>query len=363
MFLNFYIFTMSKKFISIHAWWHTTLFLMDKQSHYFFWPCRAMQELGYEVEILVLNSNVKVEDDPNYDKSMKVIYFSNPFKLFSYLRKNKDALVYSQTFTIPTLLAWMFSKHAIFFSHDPVLPWKYSKFYRLKKAWVKFCYKFYKKIRVINDYELQRLEDEWIHGKWIKIPLVISFDNYKKSICDQPNILMLWLIWNKKNPHTLLHAMSLVIKKYPKIKIYQVWKDCWTNWKKIEDLVDMYWLNDNIYILWRRPERLKELDLPTSIYINSSLMEWQCIAVYDASLLGNALCLPKMSSFLWILDSEVKYHDQFDYIQLAENIIWYIEHPEEKEKMIKNNQKWIMDHHNYNNIKNDIQKEFSSVME
>ena len=337
---------------------------MDKQSHYFFWPCRAMQELGYEVEILVLNSNVKVEDDPNYDKSMKVIYFNNTFKLFSYLRKNKDALVYSQTFTVPTLLAWMFNKHAIFFSHDPVLPWKYSKFYRLKKAWVKFCYKFYKKIRVINDYELQRLENEWIHGKWIKIPLVISFDNYKKNIWDIPNILMLWRIGHKKNPDTMLHALSLVIKKYPNIKIYQVWEynDCNENGKTFEDLVDIYWLKNNTNILWRRPEKLKDLDLPTSIYINSSLMEWQCIAVYDASLLGNALCLPKMSSFLWILNGKVKYHDQFDYKQLAENIIWYIEHPEEKEKIIKDNQNWIVSHHNYDTIKKSIQKNFNSVM-
>lgn len=355
-----------KKFISIHVSWHTTLFLMDKQSHYYFWPCRAMQELGYDVEIWVLNGAVKVEDDPNYDKSMKVVYLNNSsFKLFSYLRKNKNALVYSQTFTVPTLLAWMFNKHAIFFSHDPVLPWKYSKFYHLKKARVKFCYKFYKKIRVINDYELELLEKEWIHNKWIKIPLVISFDNYKKTISDKPNVLMLWHVTpNKKNPDTMLHAMSLVVKKYPNTKIYQVWnyKDYFENGKTFEDLVNLYWLKDNINLLWRRKERLKELDLPTSIYINSSFMEWQCIAVYDASLLWNALCLPKMSSFLWILDGKLKYHDQNDYEQLAKNIIWYIEHPEEKERMIRDNQKRIMNNHNYDTIKKSIQESFSSIM-
>jgi Glycosyl transferases group 1 len=102
-----------------------------------------------------------------------------------------------------------------------------------------------------------------------------------------------------------------------------------------------------------------ELNLPTSIYINSSLQEGQCIAVYDAALLGNALCLPDISSFRGILDDNYLTHAVKYYEKLAENIIWYIEHREERESHIQANREWIHAHHNYEFINKRIQEEFN----
>lgn len=159
----------------------------------------------------------------------------------------------------------------------------------------------------------------------------------------------------------MILALKKVIEKFPNIKIYQVWDNIWSrndDNKTFEDILIDFWIRENFILYGRRKESLKELELPTSVYINSSLQEGQCIAVYDAALLWNALCLPDISSFRGILDGNYRIHPVKDYEKLAENIIWYLEHREEREKHIRANRIWIHEHHNYEFIKKRIQEEF-----
>jgi glycosyltransferase involved in cell wall biosynthesis len=218
---------------------------------------------------------------------------------------------------------------------------------------------------VINDYEKEWLKKEGFSEKWIVIPLVVSEKNYKEIPSTEANILMLGhIVFPKKNPETMIRAIQNVIRKHPNIHIYQVGDNVSsrnTEWKTFEELLVEADIRDHFTLYGRRKEALRELDLPTSIYINSSLMEGQCIAVYDASLLGNALCLPHMSSFLGILDEKVLYHETFDHEKLAENICFYIEHPKERKDSIDDNRQWIHKHHNFSYIQERIQKEFSLI--
>lgn len=351
-----------KKFISFICGYHNTLYLLDKISNYHLGPCFAMIELWYDVEMVILGDKVKVEDDPHFDPRIRVRYVYTIWQALSYIWQERNAIIYSNTFSIPSLLIWLMGKRTIFFSHDPVFPTKYSSRYHIKKYFVKFCYRFFSKIRVINVYEKELLKKEGFGEKGVIIPLVISTDNLSLKIKPTNNVLLLGHIFPKKDPICILKALQIVIQHYPDILIYQVGNNAdyrSPDGEEYKEIVEKLWLYNNMKLLGRRKESLRDLDLNTSIYVNSSLMEWQCLAVYDASLLGNALCLPYMSSFLWVLDENVRYHDLWDYQKLAENIIRYIEHPEEKQKIIKENQRRIVDNHNYDHVKSSIQKEFA----
>jgi glycosyltransferase involved in cell wall biosynthesis len=324
-----------------------------------------MLDLGYDVEIVSVGDAIKIEGDKSYDPRIRITYKKSTISILWYLWQNRESIIYANTFILPSLLVGMIGKKTVFFSHDPVFPWKFSPYSKIKNLIVKFCYRFFTKIRVINEYEKSLLQKEGFWDKWIVIPLVISENNLKEDISPEPNILLLWhIVFPKKNPETMIRAIEMVLKKYPDIKIYQVGDNAISRnseGKSFEELITELWIRDNFVLLWRRKESLVELELPTSIYLNSSLMEGQCIAVYDASMLWNALCLPSMSSFLGIMDGKVMYHDTFDYIKLAKNIIWYIEHPEVRKQHIVDNRKWIRDHHNFEFIQKRIQDEFSSL--
>jgi hypothetical protein len=352
---------MKKKFIYF-VQYHPTLFLLEKESHYHFMPCRAMQELWYEVEIVSYWKELKIEDDPNFDPRFKVTYVEWIFQALVYMWKNsKNAIVYVNTFIIPSLLMWLVTKKSIFFWHESVFATEYSSHYKIKRFIVKLFYPFFTKIRVINEHDKKWLEREWFKNKWIVVPLVVSKKNLVEEISPKNDILMLWHIFSKKWPETMLKALQIVLKKYPNIKIHQVWKidefisSRWMTFK--EELNDL-WIFDNFILYWPK-NNLKSLNLPTSIYINSSLQEWQCLAVYDAILLWNAVCLPNISSFRWeVLNGKTLLHKVGDYKKLADNIIWYIEHTEEKEEYINKWRKYIDEKLNYDFLKKQMQKNF-----
>ena len=73
-------------------------------------PLEAMKEQGYECEIFAINSQVKIEDDPNFISWVKVIYYKNIFQYLSYLRRNRNAILYSNSLTIKTLLVGIIEK-------------------------------------------------------------------------------------------------------------------------------------------------------------------------------------------------------------------------------------------------------------
>lgn len=349
-----------KKFITF-VYYHSTLFLMDRESHYQFGPCFAMLDAGYEVEMVSFWDSIRIENDPNYDPRIKITYKNSTFAALSYLWKNRDAIIYANTFILPSLLIGVIGKRTIFFSHSSVFPGPYAPYSILKKNIVKFFYHFFTKIRVINNHEIEWLTKEWLWNKWIYIPLVVSEKNKKTLISSEPNIILLWHVTDIKDPLTILRALSIIVKSYPLIHIYQIWsyEDYRVNTKTYKEIIYDLWIQKNITLLWRK--KLSEVDVPTSIYINSSISEGQCIALYDAAIMWNAICAPNISSFLGVLDGNILYHDNWDYQKLANNIIWYIEHPEEQRKYINANQKWIHDHHNFESVQKRIQEEFTKI--
>lgn len=320
-----------------------------------------MLELWYEAEIIALWIDIKIEDDPSYDSRIKITYVNGFFSALFSVWKNRDAIIYANSFILPSLLAWIIWRNTIFFSHDPVLPTKYSRFYFFKKIFVKFCYRFFTKIRVINDYEKQWLEDEGIKGKWVVIPLVVSMEVMLPPKWNDW-LLMLWHLVPKKWINTILDALEIVKLKFPDFKVIQIgdlnlFSDEKWNW--FEVTIKNRGLTDN-FVLHSKVKKslIPELVKDASIYINSSYMEWQCLAVYDAITLWFAVCLPNITSFQWVFPESALYHDPWDSKSLAENIITYLKNKDLREKHILINQKIIKSKYSYEYITRLIQKEF-----
>ncbi len=64
-----------------------------------------------------------------------------------------------------------------------------------------------------------------------------------------------------------------------------------------------------------------------AVCVNSSFDEGQCVAVYDAALCGCALCLPKIMSFIGVFSGKALFHEPTDSAKLAENLLYYLQHP------------------------------------
>ncbi len=312
----------NKHFISfVH--YHPSLFLMSKEQHCQFWVCYAMLDIWYTVEMVSFwkyGNLVKIEDDPNYDVRIKVTYKYDIVSALRYIYINRHSIIYSNTFSIVSLIIGLIWRRTIFFSHGPVFPSKFTPYFFVKFCFVKFCYLFFTKIRVINENEMQILKNNWLWHKGILLPLVISEEHINTKISNNINILLLWRISHVKNPITILEALKIVVKKFPKIRIFSIWNSIEfrsLEWESYLELIEKYELLDNFILRWELPySQLWGSD--TSIYVNSSIMEWQCMAVFDASILWNALCLPNISSFIGILDNKALYHDIFDSAKLAD---------------------------------------------
>lgn len=350
---------MSNKFITFIPGYSNATFNMLNDENYFIWPSIAMIEAWYEAEMILYKTNYDIsKEDPSYDNRIKLIYTKNPFFVIYYLLKNRNEIIYSNTLTILSLIIWIIWKKTIFMPHS--LPISNNI---IKKYVSIFFYLFFKKIRIINNYEKDLLVKNWIKN-WIKIPLVISEtflkNNIKNNTC---NILIFWNITNIKDPITILKALKLVIYKYPEIKIEQIWnyKEFAYKWKTYLELLEEYWLIKNFYLHWvLKQKEIIEKDFNTWIYLNSSLQEWQCLAVYESALMWNALCLPKITAFYWVFWENSLLHETWNFETLAKNIIFYIENPEIRKHHVENNQNFVLKNYSYENISKLIKKEFTN---
>ncbi len=130
----------NKKFISVIWWYHKQIFSFDKDQNYHMNPLQIMKDEGYKCEIFAIDSQVKIEDDPNFIEWVNIIYYKNIFSYIWYLFKNRNNIIYSNSLTIKTLLVWLIWKKTFFMAHDQVLPLLEKK---LKRSIVLFFYKFF----------------------------------------------------------------------------------------------------------------------------------------------------------------------------------------------------------------------------
>ncbi len=351
---------MKKKFISIIWWYHKQIFSFDKKQNYHMLPIEAMQEEWFECEIFAIDSKVKIEEDSNFVKWTRVIYYKWFLNYLIYLFKNRNAIIYSNSLTIKTLLVWIIWKKTVFMPHDSIF---WSNF--IKKLIIIFFYFFYKKIRVNNDrevFELNRIK------KWLalKVPLIVSEEFYNKDInfSNENIFISLWNLIPKKQPEFLLQALKIVKDNGYNFKLKVIWEDRLENHYNYSysDLINKYWLSENIEVLGF----IKHDDIPkkvewSSLYINTSTQEWFCLAVYESALMWLWIILPRIISFDNIFWNNALYYDLESVNDLANKIMYFINNKNAFIAKNKENQKMILEKYNYDYIKSEIKKIFINL--
>ena len=344
----------TKKFISIIWWYHKQIFSFEKEQNYHMMPLEAMKEQGYECEIFAINSQVKIEDDPNFISWVKVIYYKNIFQYLSYLRRNRNAILYSNSLTIKTLLVGIIGKKTIFMAHDQTLPLESNKW---KRKFVLFFYRFFSWIRVINKGESDLLQNYGI--KNYILPLSLSKNFFCSNFEHKSWACFVGNLYEDKNPEFLIGVIKKVIEKYPDFILYIAWEDRYFKHNmNFKQLICNEWLEKNIQVLWFIPHsKLKALLWKSLIYINTSVSEGQCLAVYEAVLAWCMLCLQNILSFPTVFEDRAYYHTTKE--ELTHNILLCLEHQQENIVLVEKNQKMILDHYNYDAIKDKLITLFS----
>lgn len=349
-----------KKFVSIIVWYHKQLYSFNKEENYHMLPLELMKELWYDCIIFSINASVKIEDDPNFVKWVKVIYYKNLFQYLSFLRKNRDEIIYSNTLIIKTLLVWLIWKKTVFIPHDLIFWWN-----KLKSFVIHFFYRFFTKIRLNNDKEVEAV-NKIKKNLWVKIPLVISdefFNNNFKFLND--NIFVsLWNIIPKKHPEIILQALKIVKDNWYKFKLKVIWKDYLKNTSGYSywDLIKKYSLENEVECLWFiKHEDLSKVLKWACCYLNASSQEWLCLAVYESTLMWMMTILPDIISFDWIFWDNWLYYKSWNVQDFANKIMYFLDYRDEFIEKIKKNQQKILKEYNYNTIKHQLKELFLSL--
>lgn len=346
---------MNKKFISIIWWYHNQIFSFDKKQNYHMLPIEAMQEEWFECEIFAIDSKVKIEDDPNFVKWVKVIYYKNILEFLLYLFKNRKAIIYSNSLTIKTLLVWIIWKKTVFYPHS--YPF-WDSF--IKKIIINFFYKFFTKIRINNKDEYYLIEEI---KKWLAFicPLSISDWFLSKDFTNRKGWVWIWNITKIKNPEFLIETAKILKRNNVDFKISIIWKDRYNKWwKNFFDLIKENNLDDKIELLWvLNYSQIKDRLWKTLIYINTSISEWQCLAVYEWALSWNILCLQNIISFPSVFKNNAFYHNNLT--ELANNISNILSWKYDFITKNKENQKMILENYNYNVIKKKVKEMFLAI--
>jgi len=342
----------NKKFISIIWWYHKQIFNFENEQNYHIFPIEVMKEEWYDCEIFAIDSKVKIEDDPNFIKWTKVIYYKNFLWYLIYLFKNRKNIIYSNSLTIKTLVVWLIWKKTFFYSHS--FPF-WNNF--IKKIIIQFFYKFFTKIRINNLDEFKKIE-KIKKGLWYICPLSISNYFLNKNFEKENYWTWIWNLTDIKNPEMLLKLWKKLKENNINYKIKIIWEDRYNkNWKSFKNLVLENKLENYIELLWYlKPKEIKNILNKSLIYLNTSLWEWQCLAVYEWALAWNYLCLQNILSFPSVFWKNAFYHNSSE--ELFENIIYIIENKDKFKDKIIQNQNMILEKYNYEKQKECLRKMF-----
>lgn len=299
-------------------------------------PLEIMKAEWYSCEIFSLTNTVKIEDDPNFVPGTKLVYYSNFLNYLFYLFKNRDAVMYSNSLVLRSLIVWIIWKKTFFYSHA-YLFWST----KLKKAVIGFFYRYFTKVRC-NNWEEKRLLDSIKPGLWFVAPLALSDFFYEKKFSGAKNSgIFIGNLTDIKNPRYLLEALKILKGQHIACTIHIVWEDR----SNFQETVQALWLGDMLVLHGAQtPSQITEIFQQTSFYINTSHSEWQCLAAYEAALAWKILILPQGNiSFFPVFWENAYYHNSAEELaNIMINII--LKQDWEKEKLLKNQQMILEDY-------------------
>jgi len=336
----------NKIFVSI-IWGYPKYFCdFAIEEHYHMHALKIAKELGYKVVVIIQNEPGIIENDPQLDKDIEIIYYSNIFNyLYQIIKYSvKSSVFYVNSVEPQSLIVPFLARKTIFMGHTH--PIRQTK---LKQMIFNLSMKFFSKIRLNNGDEKKFLLQQGITEEKLQVvPLSVSFKDYKilDERQERKDLVYFGNITNKKNLPTIIKACNIVCEKYPEIKLHILGKE--------KDIIDNTIISPKLNVIkYGFTEKASDVNILLNkylIYLNSSFDEGMCVAVYNAALAGCALCLPTIMSFTGVFKDKALFHKVTDHEQLAKNIIYYLENPKTISEHNKLCREMIIKDYNYQKI-------------
>jgi len=338
---------MVKKFIQIVPFYPLTLNQTFKED-YWTWPAAMMKEKGFEPEFVTLRSRSlkPIEMFVNLHrgglKPFEVINgyvtkrFPSIFHLWWYLLR-QDALIHTHLRPYPpSLFAALLPKKKVMtpFSYELGSTW-------LIKQLSLFLMKRFDRIIPISPYEAEvYAQHHFKKGKVVFIPLAIDYGLYSNPKKDDKlaqkyglrkgdfTVITVATYRYFKRVDVILAAFKELKKKVKNCRMIVVGED-WLakeNKPSIKEIIASLGLKEGRDVVLtgvQPPDAIRRFFYYADVFVNSSSVESQCLAAYEAGAAGLPLCLPRHRSFSDVFTDNVLYHTYDDPHELAENLFRY----------------------------------------
>ena len=314
---------------------------MPAGEDYFAEPAHMMAEAGFKVEVLTLRHDQQAgEEEIN---AIRVRRFCSELALLAAIAKNSYDIIHSHSHFRPALLTGLVSLRArtVFMSHSGELPgtaWK-------RRALVALMNRF-DRIIALTPAEQQVYEVAGVaSSKIVVIGHQIDLDFFSQPgdpdkfrqcwniSADAPVILFVANLRRFKNPEVVLRAFGRVRQQLSRAVLVVVGKDMLSQQghASFAELAQHEGVKENVVMTdWLPAEELRNAIAAAAVSINSSATNEESfsISTWETIAGGRPVCLPRLGTFLSTIGDNVLYHEPFDDVKLAVNILRYLREPE-----------------------------------
>lgn len=331
-----------KYFINFIHGYFKSLHFFSKDENYHLHAFSVAQDLGYECIAIVNGGGDIMKKDPNLMEGIKIIEFKNYFQfiflLFRFGIKSifNKTIFYTNGHSIWSYITIIFGKIFsfgkvinIFMAHTHPIRGGLGKAEFKQFFQDKFLFKFFvDRIRLNNITEKEFLLNKNLKEKQLFISPLVADDKtfYKvKNLEERQDLVYFGQLTFKKNITNILKAFKEVVKReeYYDLKLHIIGKEG-DNYSLEKDLINLDLKNSVVKYGFVSHKDLNNILNNFLIYLNDSKDEGQCLAVYEAALTGNALCLPNIMSFKDIFKGKALIHEMGNSEELAKNILTYL---------------------------------------
>lgn len=332
---------MAKKFIQVVPVYPLSLTFKED---YFTWPAVMMRELGYDCEFVTLakkksGAGVESRESQSGHREFEVVNgfpvrrFSSTAGLLWYVLR-QDAFLHTHLRPFaPSLFAALLPKRKV------ITPFTYELGSNVMVKWLSlFLMRRFDRVIPISPYEAEvYIGNGFRREQVVWIPLAIDYKLFSAARKERAvagkfgikeggfTIVTVANFRYFKRVDVLLKAFAEVRKKVKGSQLILVGDDWLSQEGKpaIADMARQMGLKGVVALGYQPAEVICRILRFADVFVNTSSVESQCIAAYEAAASGLPLCLSRIPSFTCVFGGNALYHTYDSPSQLAGNLLRY----------------------------------------
>lgn len=362
---------MRSEFIEVVPQYPLPVQIYEKEDYYT-WPVNMMKEKGCVTKIITIKKNNQKEKE--IVNGIEIIRFTNIFKLFSYVIKNREAIFYAQGKLFP-LFTGFFAKKSVYITHSTMgrnLP-KYFLI-PLYRYFYKLSLSKFKKVIAISPHELSLLKKLGFKNNIVYIPNIIDCNFFSKPYGggvfikkhNLPKITKTIVFLgnmhqgNKTNIETLFKAFRIVLHEFPNSKLIVIGK--FPN--EVKKLKEFLPISKSVILTgWLSHLQFIQAFSIADVFVNTSRYEGNPLSVAEAACARIPLCLSNIPTLRSIYKGGAYYHNPDDYVRLSKNILLSFQNSKIVTKQVKIAAEKITTTQNFKIIRSKFYNLFSDFIE